>query len=122
MKFITRFLIFMFFGGCIFSARSAAAQDPLKVAPQAFKERLNNAHVQVLEYASKPGEKEAMHSHPDIMIYVIMGGKLRSTTPDGKSQVVEYKTGDVVWRPAVTHAIENVGTTELKALLVEVKK
>jgi quercetin dioxygenase-like cupin family protein len=71
---------------------------------------------------SKPGDKEPMHAHPDILIYVIQGGKLKSTTPDGKSQVVEYKTGDVVWRPALTHSIENVGTTKLKALLVEVKK
>jgi quercetin dioxygenase-like cupin family protein len=104
------------------AAQSVSAQAPLKVAPNAFKEKLDNAQVNVLEYMSKPGDKEAMHSHPDILIYVIEGGKLKSTTPDGKSQVVEYKTGDVVWRPALTHSIENVGTTEVKALLVEVKK
>jgi quercetin dioxygenase-like cupin family protein len=122
MKIITRPCGFIFLVAFFLAAQSVSAQDPLKVAPNAFKERLDNAQVNVLEYMSKPGDKEPMHAHPDILIYVIQGGKLKSTTPDGKSQVVEYKTGDVVWRPALTHSIENVGTTKLKALLVEVKK
>ena len=122
MKIITRPRGFIFLVAFFLAAQSVSAQDPLKVAPNAFKEKLDNAQVNVLEYMSKPGDKEPMHAHPDILIYVIQGGKLKSTTPDGKSQVVEYKTGDVVWRPALSHSIENVGTTKLKALLVEVKK
>ena len=103
-------------------ATSVLAQDAMKAAPQSFKERLNNDHVRVLEYSSKPGDKEAMHSHPAVLVYVIQGGKLRSTTPDGKSTDIEYKAGDVRWRDAITHTGENIGTTELKALLVEVKQ
>ena len=122
MKIINKSCMFILFAAFFFAAKSVVAQDPLKVAPKAFKEKLNNAHVSVLEYSSKPGDKEAMHSHPAILIYVIHGGKLKSTSPDGKSQVVVYKTGDVLWREAITHSSENVGTTELKALLVEVKK
>ena len=105
----------------IFAATPALAQDPVKAAPQAFKERLNNDKVRVLEYASKPGEKEALHSHPDIVLYVIQGGKFKSTATDGTSKVIEYKTGDVAWREALTHSGENVGSTELKALLIEMK-
>ena len=99
----------------------ALAQDAMKAAPQSFKERLNNDHVRVLEYSSKPGDKEAIHSHPAVLIYVIQGGKLRSTTADGKSTDIEYKAGDVRWREAITHTGENIGTTDIKALLVEVK-
>ena len=122
MRIINKFCMLILFAAFFLAAKSVFAQDPLKVAPKAFKEKLNNANVHVLEYMSKPGEKEATHSHPDILIYVIHGGKLKSTTADGKSQVTEYKTGDVVWRPAVTHSTENVGKTEVKVLLVEVKK
>ncbi|NII29095.1 cupin domain-containing protein [Pseudoflavitalea sp. X16] len=122
MKRFGKFAFIMIFAACFFVQKSAIAQDPLKVAPKAFKEKLNNAHVNVLEYASKPGEKEAMHSHPAILIYVIKGGKLKSTTPDGKSQMIEYKDGDIAWREPITHTIENVGTTEIKALLIETKK
>jgi quercetin dioxygenase-like cupin family protein len=99
----------------------ALAQDPVKAAPQAFKEILNNSEVRVLEYSSKPGQKEAMHSHPAILLYVLQGGKLKSTAPDGTSKEIVYKTGDIQWRPAVTHTGENVGTTEMKSLLIEVK-
>ena len=105
----------------VFAARPALAQDPVKVAPDAFKERLNNKEVRVLEYSSKPGQKEAMHSHPAIVLYCTQGGTFKTTAPDGTSKIIEYKTGDIVWREALTHSGENVGTTELKALLVEVK-
>ena len=106
---------------CLFGSMQTLAQDPVKAAPQAFRERLNNAHVRVLEYSSKPGQKEAMHSHPDILLYVIQGGKLKSTSPDGTSKVTDYRTGDLIWRDAVTHSGENIGTTEMKSLLIEVK-
>jgi quercetin dioxygenase-like cupin family protein len=122
MRIINKFCMFILFAVFFLAAKSVFAQDPLKVAPKAFKEKLNNEHVNVIEFTSKPGEKEAMHSHPDMLLYVIHGGKLKSTTADGKSQVIDYKTGDVAWRPAITHSTENVGTTEVKALLVEVKK
>jgi quercetin dioxygenase-like cupin family protein len=105
----------------VFASMPALAQDPVKAAPQAFKELLNNSEVRVLEYSSKPGQKEAMHSHPAILLYVIQGGKLKSTAPDGTSKEMEYKTGDIQWREAVTHTGENVGTTEMKSLLIEVK-
>jgi len=103
------------------AAIPALAQDPVKAAPEAFKERLNNSEVRVLEYSSKPGQKEAMHSHPAVVLYVIQGGKLKSTMPDGTSKVTDYKSGDIQWREAVTHSGENVGTTEMKSLLIEVK-
>lgn len=122
MKRIGKIALMMIFAACFFAQRSATAQDPLKVAPNAFKEKLNNAHVQVLEYTSKPGQKEEMHAHPAILIYIIKGGKVKSTTADGKSQMIEYKDGDLVWREPITHTIENVGTTEIKALLIETKK
>ena len=104
-----------------FATAPSLAQDPVKAAPQAFKEILNNSEVRVLEYSSKPGQKEAMHSHPAILLYVIQGGKLKSTAPDGTSKEIEYKTGDIQWREAVTHTGENVGTTDMKSLLIEVK-
>ena len=104
-----------------FTVTSLMAQDPVKAAPQAFKERLNNENVRVLEYTSKPGDKEAMHSHPDITIYFVKGGKYRSTAADGKATDVEVKDGDVVWRKGVTHSVENIGKTEIRAILIESK-
>jgi beta-alanine degradation protein BauB len=97
------------------------AQDPSKVAPKGFTEKLDNDRVQVFEYHSKPGDKEPMHSHRANIVYVIQGGKERFTLPDGKTQEREFKTGEVLWREATTHSVENIGTTEMRALIVELK-
>jgi len=122
MKVKVHFVASLLFVSFVFVTLPATAQDPVKVAPHAFTEKINNDHVRVLEYRTKPGAKEAMHSHAAAVIYIIRGGKFKSTTPDGKSQEVEYKTGDVVWRETLTHSGENIGTTELHAILVEMKE
>ena len=102
-------------------ALASPAMDPATVAPQAFKEKLNTDRARVLEYWSKPGSKEAMHSHAAGILIVVKGGKFRSTTPDGMSKDIDYKTGDVVWRDAITHSGENIGTTDMHAFLIEFK-
>ena len=99
----------------------ATAQDPVQVAPQAFTQKIDNDSVRVLEYKSKPGDKEAMHAHGAAVIHSMNDCKLRYTFADGKVSEQEIKAGDVLWREGVTHSVENVGTTECHALLVEVK-
>lgn len=103
------------------AASAAYGQDPAKVAPRAFTQKIDNADVQVFEYSSKPGDKEAMHSHRANVVYVAQGGKLRFTMPDGKTQEAEFKAGDCVFRAAGAHSVENIGTTEMKAVVVELK-
>jgi mannose-6-phosphate isomerase-like protein (cupin superfamily) len=99
----------------------ARAQDAVAASPKVVHVKLENAHVRVLEAISNPGDKEAMHSHPTTIVYVVAGGKLRMSTPDGKSNVVELKTGDTLYRDPVTHAAENVGTTQVHTIIVELK-
>ena len=107
--------------GSLLLAAAALAQDRSKVSPQSFVEKLNNDDVQVFEYHSKPGDKEPMHSHRTNVVYVLKGGKERFTMPDGKVQEREFKDGEVIFRDPVTHSVENIGTTEMRALIVELK-
>ena len=95
-------------------------QDPAKVS-KAHIEKLNNDQVQVLEFHSRPGDKTPMHSHRWNVVYVVQGGKERFTSADGKSQEREFKAGEVLWREPSSHSSENVGTTELIAVIVELK-
>jgi quercetin dioxygenase-like cupin family protein len=99
---------------------AARAQDPLKVAPDKFKVLFENDQVRVLDYNGKAGEKLAMHSHPDHVIYNVTGGKTKFTTADGKSQEMESKTGEATWVPATTHAAEH--HTDVHGILIELKK
>jgi quercetin dioxygenase-like cupin family protein len=102
-------------------ATTARAQDPVVVNAKEVKARLENARVRVLEASLKPGEKEQMHSHPAYVIYVIEGGKVRNHAPDGTTSEAELKAGDVVYREPLTHWAENVGTTTIHMVLVELK-
>ncbi|MDQ5847190.1 MAG: hypothetical protein M3539_18035, partial [Acidobacteriota bacterium] len=43
------------------------------------------------------------------------------TLPNGTTQDVTRKAGDVMWTPAVTHQPENVGTQPMEVILVELK-
>jgi len=55
------------------------------------------------------------------VIYVLEGGKYRNYTSDGKTSEGELKTGEVLFREPLTHAAENIGTTTMHMILVELK-
>ncbi len=103
------------------TAAPAFAKDPLEVAPNIYKLKFENERVRVMELDIKPGEKIPEHSHPDHFVYILNAGKLRLSYPDGTSKEVEGKAGEVKWIPAETHATENIGGTELSAVVVELK-
>ena len=105
----------------ITSAVKSAPQDPVKVSPQYYKVLLENDQVRVLEYRLKPGEKEPTHSHPAGIVYLLGDSTLRSTLPDGQAAESSGRAGDVSWRNPLTHALENIGKTEARALAVELK-
>ncbi|MFN2623413.1 MAG: cupin domain-containing protein [Chthoniobacterales bacterium] len=102
-------------------ATSVSAQDPAVVNAKTVKVKFENEKVRVLEAELPPGTKEAVHSHPAYVIYVMAGGKVRNYTADGKTTETELKTGDVLYREPLTHAAENIGTTTMHFILVELK-
>jgi quercetin dioxygenase-like cupin family protein len=100
---------------------AASAQDPVKTSPQFYKVLLDNEQVRVLEYHLKPGEKEPMHSHPAGVVYVLSGGTIKFTFPDGRTEEKAAATGETIWRDPVTHAVENIGKTEAHAIAIDLK-
>ena len=50
-----------------------------------------------------------------------LGGKLRTHSPGGKVTETTFNAGDVLYREPVTHWAESIGTTQLSALIVELK-
>jgi len=104
------------------AVRLVCAQDPLQVGPTIYKLLFENERVRVFEVRFKPGERIAMHSHPDHMVYVLADGQLQLSSPDGKSVEVGLQAGQTLWIPAQTHAAENVGATDAHSLVVELKE
>jgi quercetin dioxygenase-like cupin family protein len=97
------------------------AQDPAVVNAKTIRVKLENERVRVLEAVLQPGDKEQMHSHPEYVIYVITGGKVRTHGADGTTNEAEMKEGDVLYRGPITHWAENIGTTTIHLVLVELK-
>jgi quercetin dioxygenase-like cupin family protein len=104
----------------ICSAIWGFAQDRKAVDPS-MKVLLENDRVRVQEHFVKVGETIAMHSHPDKVIYALNDWKVRETLLDGTTRVVEGKAGTARWGKATQHAVENIGTTEVRNIVIELK-
>jgi len=64
---------------------------------------------------------EACPHHAEAVMYVVEGGKVRSHNADGETTEIEIATGATVYREPVTHWTENIGTTTIRIILVELK-
>jgi hypothetical protein len=47
--------------------------------------------------------------------------QVRFSSPSGEAEEVDLPAGATMWREAEEHSTENVGTTEVRALLFELK-
>ena len=96
--------------------------DPVKASPDHYKVLLENDHARVLEMSVKAGEKDQVHSHPSETVYFIKGGKARIHLPDGGTAELEIPDGHVMWHEEWTHQVENIGTSDIHAIIVESKQ
>ena len=124
MKNLARLMTMVLFCGLVFTAKVALAedQDPLKLAPGIYSLLFENDQVRVCDIRFKSGDKIAMHSHPDHLLYILSPGTIKLSYADGTSKTVDAQAGQVLWSKAESHVSENIGTTEVHALIVELKK
>ena len=96
--------------------------DALEVAKSGYTLLLENKKVRVMEIKLKPVQKSPMHNHPnDHVIYVVKDAKFKLSFPDGKNDVFNLKTGQVLWIEAGSHQTENIGPTDGQCIVVETK-
>ena len=103
------------------AAAMGLAQDVVTVSPETHIVLLENDQVRVLGVRIKPGEKVAMHSHPPNVVYYLSDGKIRLSSPGGKTEDREVKAGTAIWSEAAKHAAENVGNVEFTEVQIELK-
>jgi quercetin dioxygenase-like cupin family protein len=97
------------------------AQDPVKVDPAHYKVEFENAHARVLRITYGPGERSVMHGHPAALGVHLTDGHARFTFPNGKTEELRFKAGEVRAYPAGAHLPENVGGQPLELVFVELK-
>ena len=104
-----------------FAVPSVIAQDAVKVDPQHYTVEFENSRVRVLRAKYGPGEKSVMHSHPATVAVFQTDATGKFTFPNGKTQDINGKAGQVVWGPAVTHLPENTGSQAFEVIVIELK-
>jgi quercetin dioxygenase-like cupin family protein len=95
-------------------------QDAMQYGLPHLKVLAEDQKVRVVKYTPHKGDKTPIHSHPTTVVYVLKGGRVKYTTPDGSVKVVELKTGETLIRPPVTHTDEALD--DVDAILVEIKQ
>ena len=97
------------------------AQDPVKVDAKHYKVEFENGAVRILRINYGAGEKSVMHSHPESVAVFLTDQKAKFTYPDGKTEEVDAKAGEVKHIPAGPHLPENIGDKPMEIILVEFK-
>jgi quercetin dioxygenase-like cupin family protein len=119
---ITESLISLRLQGGEASGQPAAPIDTVAVSPDPFTVLLDNPQVRVVEYTLRPGQRDQWHTHPPKVSYVVSGGQLRIHLADGTSFLSNEAQGTAVWMDALPrHYAENVGKTDVRIVLTEVK-
>ena len=95
--------------------------DPVEAAPDHYSVMFENEHVRVLEMKLGAGQIDNEHSHPEETIYFIKGGKIRFHLPGGETEETEAPDHVAIWHEPWTHTVENIGETDIHAILVESK-
>ena len=103
----------------LLAASAAQAQDAMSYGVKHLTVLAEDAKVRVLRYAPAAGDKTPMHSHPGMVVYVLKGGRVRYTLPNGTVSITEMKTGQTILRDPVTHAVVDLDPFE--AIIVEIK-
>ncbi len=107
----------------LIAAGPALAQDKAKAAQRLQNTLLENDKVRVYESISKPGEVSGSAVRPYRLVRVLQGGTSFRTYDDGKTQTVEYKTGDVFSvGPDKPYAAKNIGKTTIVLYVVNPKQ
>jgi hypothetical protein len=100
------------------------AQDKAKdrKAETATKVLFDNDKVRVQEVTFRPGDQGPNIPRPFRIIRVLKGGTIQRTFPDGKTDNVVYKTGEVkVYEADPPFVPRNIGKSDIVFYVVALK-
>ena len=95
--------------------------DPVVVSPEQYTLRHDTPEARIVEMRLAPGTIDTEHSHPHEYVYFIRGGKLRIHVGD-EAVELDIPNGHVMDHEPWTHRVENIGGTEIHAIIFELKE
>jgi quercetin dioxygenase-like cupin family protein len=106
------------------SAAWAQSLDPLVADPQHYTLEVENQWVRVIRERMAPNEKMPMHQHPGpgSVIVFLTDRHNRLISPDGVSQELRNRAGDLMWSAPSTHRSENLNNAAFEAVQIEPRR
>lgn len=97
------------------------ADDPLVADPQHYTLEFENERVRVLRAKFEPGEKSPMLQFPPMITVSLTDRDIKFTLPNGRTQRLFAKAGEVVWYDARKQQPENMSAKAYEGLLILLK-
>lgn len=96
--------------------------SPEIVSPEIYEVIGDYDDYIVMMVVFEPEESDKMHYHGNLLYYVIDGGKVQITLPDGTVNVAEIESNFFAQQNAGTeHMVKNIGKNTIRLLAVEEK-
>jgi len=96
---------------------AAVVEDITAAAPQQVRTLFENPFVRVLDFSLAPGDALPMHTGSPRVVYSLGDYRIRFTE-GGATEETAWEEGDVHWHGADDHAVENIGSTTARFLVV----
>lgn len=96
-------------------------QDPVKIDPEHYRVEFENERVRVLRIKFGPHEKSVMHGQTSAIEINLTIAHLLVTYPDGRTENVHAKAGQVRLSPASERQPENLSDFPYEAVAIELK-
>ena len=101
--------------------KTAKIEDALTAAPNNYRLLFENDRVRMLSLSIDPGDRVAMHSLRDHLVYNIADCTLTFLPPDGEARKCNMTAGQAQWFPGTSHEIVNDGPKSLEVIITEFK-
>lgn len=116
-------------GGLLFPLPASAEDLPEtaklsaeEVSPEVYSLIAENEHFRVMMAIWAPGQSDGWHSHHhDLTNFTLTDCTLKGENPDGGSGQLFREAGTAGFNTKSTHKVTNVGDSECRLLIVELK-
>ncbi|HUF09444.1 MAG TPA: hypothetical protein VMO47_09000, partial [Rhodothermales bacterium] len=93
-----------------------------ETSPDVYSVLLEDERVRILEMKLPAGQSDNEHVHTAEAVYFLSGGRARIHLPNGEVIEAEVPDGGFLSNPMWQHRVENVGESEVHAVIVELKE
>ena len=93
--------------------------DVTEADPGHYEVEFENEQVRVMRVTYGPGEESVMHYHPEHAAVFLSDQHFEFELPDGSTQEIEAKRGDMIMAPAGQHLPRNLRDETAEVVVIE---